>query len=108
MSRGAAARCRRSSVRTGAGTELAGTAPDCNLFYIKIILRGRGTAMTKKTLTNLALAAGCMMALAGPTAQAQMVDSRILMHAPRVHADDGADWMAGANNAESAQYDRLL
>jgi hypothetical protein len=64
--------------------------------------------MIRKTLTSLALVAGCTIALAVPVAQAQTVDTQILMNAPRVNPGDRADWMAGSNNAESAQYDRLM
>jgi hypothetical protein len=64
--------------------------------------------MIGKTLTSVALIAGCAVALALPMAQAQTVDTQILMNAPRVNAGDRADWMAGRNNAESAQYDRRL
>src|SRR4051794_33983155 len=50
--------------------------------------------MTKKTVTSLALAAGCAIALAMPAAQAQTRSS----------------WGGNAalNNAESAHYDRLV
>ena len=64
--------------------------------------------MTMKTVTSLALAAGCALALAIPAAQAQMVDTQTLSTAPRVNAGDRAGWLAARNNAESAQYDRLL
>src|SRR3954464_6942000 len=50
--------------------------------------------MTRKTVTSLALAAGCVIALAIPTAQAQ------------VRSSWGGN--PALNNAESAQYDRLL
>jgi len=61
-----------------------------------------------KTLTSVAFAAGCAMALAIPAAQAQTVDTQVQMTAPRLNAGDRAGWMAGGNNAGSAQYDRLL
>src|SRR4051812_36227372 len=50
--------------------------------------------MTKKTVTSLALAAGCAIVLAVPAAQAQVRSS----------------WSGNPalNNAESAHYDRLL
>ena len=64
--------------------------------------------MIGKTLNSVALIAGCAVALALPMAQAQTVDTQILMNAPRINAGDRADWMAGRNNAESAQYDRRL
>jgi hypothetical protein len=64
--------------------------------------------MTRKSVTNLALVAGCVIALAIPAAQAQTMDTQVLTTAPRVNAGDRADWLAASNNAESAQYDRLL
>ena len=48
------------------------------------------------------------MALAIPAAQAQTMDTQILSTPPRVNADDRAGSLAARNNAESAQYDRLL
>ena len=62
--------------------------------------------MINKALTSLAFAAGCTIALAVPAAQAQTVDTR--MNAPRINGGDRAGSLAGRNNAESAQYDRLL
>ena len=64
--------------------------------------------MTLKTVSSLALAAGCALALAMPAAQAQMMDTQIHTNAPRLNAGDRADWLAARNNAESAQYERLL
>ncbi|HEX2151405.1 MAG TPA: hypothetical protein VHG31_05330 [Stellaceae bacterium] len=64
--------------------------------------------MTRKTVTNLALVAGCALALAIPAAQAQMVDTQVLTTTPRVNAGDRADWLASRNNAESREYMRLL
>ncbi len=64
--------------------------------------------MTRRTLTSLTLAAGCAIALAIPAAQAQMTDTQVLANTPRINAGDRADWMAARNNAESAQYERLL
>ncbi len=63
--------------------------------------------MTFKTVTSLALAAGCALALSLP-AQAQSMNTQVLTNGPRVNAGDRADWLAGRNNAESAQYDRLV
>ena len=63
--------------------------------------------MTKKTVTSLALAAGCAIALAIPAAQAQTTDTQVLTNGPRFNAGDRAG-LAARNNAESAQYDRLL
>jgi hypothetical protein len=53
--------------------------------------------MRKTTVTSLALAAGCALALAIPAAQAQQT---------RVQGDFISS--ATRNNAESAQYERLL
>ena len=64
--------------------------------------------MARRTLTSLTLAAGCAIALAIPAAQAQMTDTQVLTNTPRMNAGDRADWMAARNNAESAQYDRLV
>lgn len=60
--------------------------------------------MTTKTLTSLALAAGCAMALAMPAAQAQ---TRVLTNGPEVTPGDFSS-SAARNNMESAQYDRLV
>jgi hypothetical protein len=48
------------------------------------------------------------MALAIPTARAQMTDVQVWSTTPRINPGDRADWMAARNNAESAQYERLL
>jgi hypothetical protein len=64
--------------------------------------------MTRKTVTSLALAAGCAIALSIPAAQAQMRDTQVWTNAPRINAGDRAGSMAARNNAESRQYDRLL
>jgi hypothetical protein len=60
--------------------------------------------MTKKTVTSLALAAGCALALAMPAAQAQ---TRVFTNGPEATPGDFSS-SAVRNNAESAQYDRLL
>ena len=64
--------------------------------------------MIRNTLTSLALVAGCTIALAVPAAQAQTIDTQVLMNAPRVNPGDRTGWMAGDNNLESAQYERLM
>lgn len=80
--------------------------------------------MTSKTLTSLAFAAGCVLALgAMPPAHAQyspqpqmqpsagppqMVDNQLITNAPQASRGDFGDWSARRNNIESAQYDRLL
>jgi hypothetical protein len=63
--------------------------------------------MTFRTVTSLALAAGCVLALSLP-AQAQSMNTQVLTNGPRLNAGDRADWLAARNNAESAQYDRLV
>ena len=63
--------------------------------------------MINKALTSLAFAAGCAIALAVPAVQAQTADTQILMNTPRLNAGDN-DGSLGRNNAENAQYDRLL
>lgn len=64
--------------------------------------------MRIKTVTNLALAAGCALALAIPAAQAQMPTS-VESNGPQVNPGDlGGGRAAARNVAESAQYDRLL
>ncbi len=50
--------------------------------------------MTKKSLTSIALVAGCAIGLAAPVAQSQTVDAQTRMNAPWVNP--------------SAQADRLL
>jgi hypothetical protein len=60
--------------------------------------------MTKKTVTSLALAAGCALALAMPAAQAQ---TRVLTNGPEVTPGDFSS-SAARNNAESREYMRLL
>jgi hypothetical protein len=64
--------------------------------------------MIIKTVTSLAVVAGCALALALPAAQAQMVDTQVLTTTPRVNPGDRADWLAARNNAESRQYMRQL
>lgn len=60
--------------------------------------------MTKKTVTSLALAAGCALALATSAAQAQ---TQVLTNGPQATPGDFSS-SAARNVAESAQYDRLL
>jgi hypothetical protein len=72
--------------------------------------------MTSKTVTSLAFAAGCVLALgAMPSAQAQyypqpVIDMGTTVHtnAPQASRGDFGDWSAMRNNIESARYDRLL
>jgi hypothetical protein len=74
--------------------------------------------MMNKTLTSMAFAAGCALALAAtPAAQAQTspqlqptADSppQLVTNGPQATPGDFGDWSAQRNVAESAQYDRLL
>lgn len=80
--------------------------------------------MTSKTVTSLAFAAGCVLALgAAPPANAQSYpqaqpqplvgqprtsDTQMITNAPQASRGDFGDWSARRNNIESAQYDRLL
>jgi hypothetical protein len=65
--------------------------------------------MTIKTVTSLAVVAGCALALALPAAQAQIVDTQVLATAPQVNVGDYHDPAAAARNvAESREYMRLL
>ncbi|MGD9614645.1 MAG: hypothetical protein AB7H90_00435 [Alphaproteobacteria bacterium] len=60
--------------------------------------------MTRKTVTSLALAAGCAIALAVPAAQAQ---TQVITNGPEWTPGD-ASASAMRNNAESREYMRLL
>jgi hypothetical protein len=65
--------------------------------------------MTRTTLTSLAFAAGCALALgAMPTAQAQYVNNELVTNGPQATRGDFGDWSARRNNIASAHYDRLL
>ena len=65
--------------------------------------------MKNKTVTSLAFAAGCLLALgAMPTAQAQTYNPELVTNGPQASRGDFGDWSARRNNIESAQYDRLL
>ena len=81
--------------------------------------------MKSKTVTSLAFAAGCALALgAMPSAQAQYypqpqpqpmmttapvpVQTQVATTAPRANSGDFGGWSARRNNIESARYDRLL
>jgi hypothetical protein len=86
-----------------------GTALNLRLFSLVTIL-GSCTVMIKGTLTSLAFAAVCAIALAVPAAQAQVIDTQGQLRTmpPRLKAGQHADWIAGSNNTESAQYEYLL
>jgi hypothetical protein len=65
--------------------------------------------MTRTTLTSLAFAAGCALALgAMPSAQAQYVSNELVTNGPQATRGDFGDWSARRNNIASAHYDRLL
>jgi hypothetical protein len=65
--------------------------------------------MMNKTLTSLAFAAGCVLALgAMPAAHAQNVDTQLVTNGPQASRGDFGGWSARRNVIESAQYDRLL
>lgn len=72
--------------------------------------------MTSKTLTSLAFAAGCVLALgAMSSAQAQYypepsrpVITTLETNGPQASRGDFGDWSAMRNNMASARYDRLL
>jgi hypothetical protein len=84
--------------------------------------------MKSKTVTSLAFAAGCALALgAMPSAHAQYypqpqpmtpppmmttapapMETHVATNAPQASRGDFGDWSARRNNIESARYDRLL
>lgn len=65
--------------------------------------------MTGKTLIGMAFATGCALTFTVPPAKAQMpMDAQALTNAPQASAGDHGHWSASRNNAESAQYERLL
>jgi len=81
--------------------------------------------MKSKTVTSLAFAAGCVLALgAMPSAHAQYypqpqpqpmittgpapVETQVATNGPQASRGDFGDWSARRNNIESARYDRLL
>ena len=78
--------------------------------------------MTSKTVTSLAFAAGCALALgAMPSAHAQyapqpqplagqpqMVENQMITNGPQANRGDFGGWSARRNNIQSAHYDRLL
>ena len=72
--------------------------------------------MTSKTVTSLAFAAGCVLALgAMPSAHAQYypqqpaaIPPQVETNGPQASRGDYGDWSARRNNIESAHYDRLL
>ena len=65
--------------------------------------------MISKTVTSLAFAAGCILAVgAMPAAHAQSYDQQLVTNGPQASPGDFGDWSARRNVIESAHYDRLL
>jgi hypothetical protein len=65
--------------------------------------------MVNKTLTSLAFAAGCVVALgAMPSAHAQYANPQVVTNGPQASRGDFGDWSARRNVIESARYDQLL
>jgi len=66
--------------------------------------------MTSKAVIGMAFAAGCALALGVvPPATAQTgVNTQVLTNGPQASTGDYGAWSAARNNAESAQYERLL
>jgi len=65
--------------------------------------------MMNKTMTSLAFAAGCVLALgAMPAAHAQYANTELVTNGPQGSRGDFGGWSARRNVIESAQYDRLL
>ena len=64
--------------------------------------------MMNKTVTSLAFAAGCVLALGAMPAQAQYyTNTELVTNGPQANRGDFGS-SAQRNNIESAQYDRLL
>jgi hypothetical protein len=73
------------------------------------ILERESPVMINKTVTSLAFAAGCALALgAMPAAHAQYYQSELVTNGPQASRGDFGDWSARRNVIESAHYDRLL
>src|SRR3954469_7420493 len=66
--------------------------------------------MTSKAVIGMAFAAGCALALGVvPPATAQTgVNTQVLTNGPQASPGDYGNWSAARNNAESAQYERLV
>jgi len=66
--------------------------------------------MTSKAVIGIVFAAGCALALGVvPPAKAQTgVNTQVLTNGPQASTGDYGNWSAARNNAESAQYERLL
>lgn len=66
--------------------------------------------MMSNSLTSLAFAAGCALALAAmPSAHAQnYAENQMITNGPQASQGDYGDWSARQNVIESRHYDRLL
>ena len=65
--------------------------------------------MINKTVSSLAFAAGCVLALGAMSpAQAQNYNAELVTNGPQASRGDFGDWSARRNVIESAQYERLL
>jgi hypothetical protein len=64
--------------------------------------------MITKTMTGVAFAAGCVLALAAMPAHAQNYGTQLVTNGPQASRGDFGDWSARRNVIESAHYDRLL
>src|ERR1700676_4562462 len=79
------------------------------LVLLVTILETESPVMIKKTVTSLAFAAGCVLALgAMPAAHAQVYQNELVTNGPQASRGDFGDWSARRNVIESAHYDRLL
>jgi hypothetical protein len=68
----------------------------------------RIAVMMSKAMVGIAFAAGCALAFSAmPPAKAQ-TNTQVLTNGPQASAGDHGSWSASRNNAESAQYERLL
>src|SRR5690349_19682890 len=59
----------------------------------------------KKTLSSIALAAGCGIALTAPAARAHTLNSPPRMNSTRQNAGERPNWLAEPNHAANDRYD---
>lgn len=66
--------------------------------------------MIRKTLTSMAFVAGCVIVLAVPASQAQIIDTQAQLRttAPHPKAGDRVDRMASSDRMENGRYEHLL
>jgi len=65
--------------------------------------------MRSKAALDIAFVAGCALAFGAVPSKAQMhVNTQVLTNGPQANAGDNDYSLAPRNNAESAQYERLL